>query len=629
MVDEVTLSSVLSDFARTLTTDFPIQGILDHLVERIVDVLDVTAAGVTLISPGTAPRYVAASDADALAFERLQTELGHGPCLTAYQTGDAVTVPDLRDDGRFLDFVPTALAAGVRAVFAFPLRHGAGRLGALDLYRDRAGELDPRDMAAAQTLADVAAAYLLNAQARQEALEISDRFRAGALHDPLTGLPNRTLLQQRIEHAAQRAHRSHTQAAVLFADLDRFKEVNDTYGHRIGDELLVGVARRLSDVVRPGDTLARVSGDEFVILCEDMVDVGDVLRLAARVGDAFTAPFVVAGTEISCTASVGVAYSGPGEAVTDELITHADLAMYQAKRLGGATHQALNQRSATTAGDRGRLDRDLRTALSAGHLDLAYQPIVRTRDRSVVGVEALLRWTHPQHGTVPALTTVGIAEQNGLIEGIGAWVLERGCADRGRWLAEHPGQPVDVSVNVSVRQLMGPGFADTVAGVLERTQMDPAALVLELTEGVFIEDGSRATAVLADLKALGVRLTLDDFGTGYCSLGYLRRFPVDAIKIDQDFVADIGHDASGAAIVAAVSDLAHALGMDVTAEGVETLEQHDVVTSVGCEHAQGFLYGRPLPASGVPELLRCAGDRAAHRSAGVRPPASGPRWQAS
>ena len=604
MVDEDTLSAVLSDFARTLITDFPIQGILDHLVERIVDVLAVTGAGVTLISPGMAPHYVAASNPDALSFERLQTELGEGPCVLAYETGDPVAVPDLRRDDRFPTFVNAALAEGMRAVFAFPLRHGAGRLGALDLYRDRPGELDPRDLAAAQTLADVAAAYLLNAQARQEALEISDRFRTSALHDALTGLPNRALLQQRLEHAAQRAHRSHSQAAVLFADLDRFKWVNDTYCHPVGDQLLIAAAGRLSAVVRPGDTLARVSGDEFVILCEDLAHVSDVIRLANRVHEAFADPFVVGGAELVVTVSVGIAYSGPGETVTDQLITHADLAMYQAKRLGGGNHQVIDLRGAHRAGDRNRLDRDLRSALSGGDLDLAYQPIVRIGDGGMVGVEALLRWTHPESGPIPALTTVSIAEQNGLINEIGAWVLERSCADRRRWLAEHPDQPLDVSVNVSVRQLMSQGFPDTVATVLDRTQMDPAALVLELTEGVFIEDGTRAKDVLADLKALGVRLALDDFGSGYCSLGYLRRLPVDMIKIDQSFVADIGNDPSGSAIVAAVSNLAHVLGLSVTVEGIETRQQHDAVATIGCEHAQGFLYSRPVPAAEVMSLLR-------------------------
>lgn len=290
MVDENALSSVLSEFARTVITDFPIQGILDHLVERIVDVLAVSAAGVTLISPGTAPHYVAASNADALDFERLQTERGQGPCVVAYDTGDAVSVPDMRHEGRFAEFGPAAIAAGMRAVFAFPLRHGTGRLGALDLYRDTPGPLDEWNMAAAQTLADVTAAYLLNAQAREEALKVSDRFRVSALHDALTGLPNRVLLQQQLEHAAQRAHPSHSQAAVLFADIDRFKWVNDTYGHRLGDELLMAVARRLSGVVRPADTLARVAGDEFVILCEDVAQ-DDVLSLAIRVDEAFRTPF--------------------------------------------------------------------------------------------------------------------------------------------------------------------------------------------------------------------------------------------------------------------------------------------------------------------------------------------------
>jgi diguanylate cyclase (GGDEF)-like protein len=617
VVDEDTLSSVLSEFARTLITDFPIQGILDHLVQRIVDVLAVSAAGVTLISPGSAPYYVAASNADALAFERLQTELGQGPCLVAYAVGDAVAVPDIRAEDRFPEFVAAAAAAGMRAVFAFPLRHGDGRLGALDLYRAAPGDLDPRDMAAAQTLADVAAAYLLNAQARQEAQEISDRFRISALHDALTGLPNRVLLQQRLEHAAQRAHRSHSQAAVLFADIDRFKWVNDTYGHGVGDELLIAVARRLSAVVRPGDTLARVSGDEFVILYEDLAHVDDVLSLATRVDEAFRTPFDLAGTAVGITVSVGIAYSGPGETVTDQLVRHADLAMYQAKRLGGATHHVIDLRGASSAGDRNRLDRDLRSAQAGGHLDLAYQPIVRVADSAVIGVEALLRWTHPVHGPIPALTTVSIAEQNGLIGGIGAWVLERGCEDRGRWLAAHPDQPLDLAVNVSVRQMMSAGFTASVARILDATGMDPAALVLELTEGVFIEDGARAVGVLSDLDGLGVRVALDDFGTGYCSLGYLRRFPVDIIKIDQGFVADIGRDPSGAAIVAAISDLAHALGMSVTAEGVETRQQHDAVTRMGCELAQGFLHGHPVPAADVAARLRAGPGRVTRRSEGA------------
>ncbi len=256
MVREDKLSAVLSEFARTLATDFPIQGILDHLVLRIVEILPITAAGVTLISAGRAPRYIAASDESALRFERLQTEVREGPGVSAFELGKAVAIPDLTADERFPRFGPAATEGGLGAVFSFPLRHGDGRLGALDLYRDGVGPLEHHDLGVAQTLADVAAAYLLNAQARDDARATADRFHHIALHDPLTGLPNRLLLQQRLTHAALRAKRSQTNAAILFADLDRFKQVNDTYGHHVGDDLLLAVAQRLSRLVRPGDTLA-------------------------------------------------------------------------------------------------------------------------------------------------------------------------------------------------------------------------------------------------------------------------------------------------------------------------------------------------------------------------------------
>ena len=342
MVHEDTLSSVLGDFARTMLTDFQIQDILDHLVERMVDVLPVTGAGVTLISPGEAPHEVAASDPAALGFEKLQTELGQGPCLTAYESGKSVAVPDLAFDDRYPAFGPAAVAAGMAAVFTFPLGHGVGWLGALDLYRDVPGELAAQDLAAAQTLADVAAAYLVNARARQQALEASEQFRTSALHDALTGLPNRLLLQQRFEHAAQRARRSHSTSGVLFVDLDRFKRVNDTYGHGVGDQLLVAVAGRLSALLRPGDTLARVSGDEFVILCEDLTQLGDVELLVTRLVAAFATAFPLERMELVITASVGVAYCGPGEAITDQHLVAADTAMYQAKRSGGATHRGVD-----------------------------------------------------------------------------------------------------------------------------------------------------------------------------------------------------------------------------------------------------------------------------------------------
>jgi diguanylate cyclase (GGDEF)-like protein len=597
VVREDKLSAVLSEFARTLATDFPIQGILDHLVERIVEVLPVTAAGVTLISEGRAPRYIAASNASALRYEQLQTEIGEGPCLSAYESGAAVAVPDLRVDDCFPRFAPAALQAGLAAVFTFPLCHANGRLGALDLYRDTPGELDHDNMAAAQTLADVAAAYLLNAQARDDASAASDQFRHRSLHDPLTGLPNRLLLQQRLEHAAQRAKRSKTDAAILFADLDRFKQVNDTHGHQVGDELLLAVAQRLSGLVRPGDTLARFSGDEFVFLCEDLQSADDAEILAGRIDAAFTDPFVLSGTELAVTASVGMAYAGPGQDISAQLLVEADIAMYQAKRKGGAGHQIIDLREARLTYDRNSLERDLRSAFAQDELEVAYQPIVRTTDGLVTGVEALLRWTHAARGQVPALSMVAAAEESGLIGDIGAWVLERSCIDRERWMLEHPTARLDLAVNVSVRQLTSPDFCTTVADILEKTGMDRAALVLEVTESILIEDTERALAVLADLKELGIRLALDDFGTGYSSLSYLRRLPIDIVKIDQGFIADIDVAPAGGSIVAAVTDLAQALGLTVTAEGVETVKQRDEITAMGCECAQGFFYARPMSAA--------------------------------
>ena len=560
MVHEQKLSSVLSELARTLVTDFPIQIVLDNLVEGIVEALPVTAAGVTLISEGTAAQYVAAADDDALRFERLR-------------------------------------------IFTFPLRHGDDRLGALNLYSDSPGQLDPRDMDAAQTMADVATAYLLNAQARSEVQAASDRVRHDALHDQLTGLPNRLLLAQRLEHAGQRASRSRTSCAVLFADLDRFKQVNDTYGQRVGDELLLAVARRLSSLVRPGDTLARVCADEFVFLCEDLSGSAGAEVLAKRIDDAFATPFELSGTDLTVTASVGLAFAGPGEEVSNRLVVKADIAMYQVKRKGGASHQIIDLRAAHESNNRQDLERDLRMAFGQDRLDVAYQPIVRSADGVVTGVEALLRWGDPRRASGSPLAMVRAAEQTGLINDIGAWVLERACHDRGRWLHDHPDMPLDLAVNVSGRQLMGPDFAATVAVVLALTGMDPAALVLEMTEDVVIEDSARSRRVLADLRGLGIRLALDDFGTGYSSLSYLRRLPVQILKIDQSFIADIGQSSTGGAVVAAVTHLAHVLGLSVVAEGVETESQRDQVRAIGCESAQGFLYARPMSASAISAYL--------------------------
>ena len=604
MTQDDSLTLVLRDFARTMLTDFDIQRILDVLIERIVTVLPITGAGVTLITEDLAPRYVAASDEAALRFEQLQTSLGQGPCLTAYATGQPVALADLTLDEQYPEFAPAAVADGLAAAFTFPLHHGEQRLGALDLYRSSPGTLPPWAWEAAQTLADVASAYLLNAEARVRAQTAADAFRDQSLHDALTGLPNRLLLQERLEHAAHRASRSHSAAAVLFVDLDRFKRVNDTYGHAAGDDLLRSVAQRLSALLRPGDTLARVSGDEFVVLCEDLATARDAELVADRITQAFAAPFELLTMTVAVTASVGVAYAGPGEVVSARLVSDADSAMYRAKDRGGATHHVLDGGSGSTGF---ALEQELRTATSRSELDLAYQPIVRTASGELVGVEALLRWTHPELGAVPAAATVAMAERTGFIGEVGAWVLERSCRARARWLADHPDRPLQLAVNVSPSQVLDAGYARRVATTLDRSGTDPSALTLEVTEGIFLSESDRTRRVFAELRALGVRLALDDFGTGFSSLNYLRRFPVDVIKIDQSFIADLGRDPTAATVVTATIALAHGLGMTVIAEGVQTEQQRDVLAELGCRLAQGHLYARPMTELDLRDTIARAG----------------------
>jgi diguanylate cyclase (GGDEF)-like protein len=602
MASDRELSSVLSEFARTLGTDFPIQSILDHLVKRIVEIMPISGAGVTLITEGTEPRYVAASNASALIYEKLQTEVEEGPCLAAFQTGEAVSVPDVREDRRFPKFSPRAQRMGLKAVFTFPLRQGEARLGALDLYRDEPGALDEPTMVVAQTLADVAAAYIVNAQSRADLRESADRFRESALHDALTGLPNRVLLVQRLDHAVLRAGRSGKKVAILFVDMDRFKEVNDTFGHQVGDRLLKAVAIRLSGLVRPGDTLARMSGDEFVILCEDLDDAEMVEALASRIDTSLAVAFNLSGQEVRVSASVGIAFSGPGVDVPERILQDADAAMYQAKSNGGGRHQIIDLRAQDATQRRVSLQQDLRGALARDELRTEYQPIVRTADGRVTGVEALLRWEHPTRGLVSPETIVPLAEQSGLIDEIGRWVLEQACWDRHQW-DDPRGDELRISVNVSPHQLMSEDFSGTVARVLAETDTDPGVLTLEVTENVFLQDPNRALMVLGDLRALGVLVALDDFGTGYSWFKRLRRFPVDVVKIDQGFIADLGNP-TASAIVSAVVNLTHVLGMTIVAEGVETAEQHGEVAALGCESCQGFFFARPMSARDLHVLMQ-------------------------
>lgn len=599
---EVALSRVLSEFARTMLTDFPIQGILDHLVGRIVDILPIDAAGVTVIRPGAAPHYIAASNEAALRYEELQSELDEGPCLLAYASGEPVAIPDLRQEKRFPVFAPRALAAGLNAAFTFPLRHGDLQLGALDLYRHTPGGLSPDAMTAAQTLADVAAAYLLNAQARVELQDKSEFSRQASLHDPLTGLPNRVLILERLEQAFARSRRTGKATAVLFIDLDQFKTVNDAHGHRLGDDLLVGVGKRLSGLLRPHDTLGRLSGDEFVVLCEDLDTVAQAAAIAARLAAAFAQPFRLSDVDHSLTASIGVTLDHRNERTPAQLLHDADTAMYEAKRQGGARAHIFRVDQPSIEAETGR-EVDLAAALDRGELYTVYQPIVSTASGRISGFEALLRWRHPTHGLIPPAMFIPLAEQSGLILELGQWVLTQAGTDLHRWRMRLPGSDFTMSVNVSAHQLMAPGFTEMVGSMLRSTETDPRFLTLEVTESIFISDSDRALVILCDLKKTGVQLALDDFGTGYSSLSYLSQFPVDIVKIDRSFVDKLGQDASSRVIIGAVNQLAHGLGMTVIAEGIETEEQHRDVAELGCDLSQGFYFAKPMTTTNIDTLL--------------------------
>lgn len=423
-----------------------------------------------------------------------------------------------------------------------------------------------------------------------------------ATHDPLTGLPNRVLLLDRLGQALARAARSGNATAMLFIDLDRFKVVNDGLGHDVGDRLLAEVAHRLRDSVRGFDTVARFGGDEFVVLCDEVDDTATLVALAQRIADALKHPFVLDGTEIYVTASTGIALAEGTDTPTD-LLRKADVAMYRAKAAGGDDFAIFDGAMQAWADTRLDTESALRGAIGREELRVHYQPVYELPGGHPTGVEALVRWERPGLGLVPPAQFIGVAEETGAIVEIGTWVLEEACAQAVRWQHEQHASDLSMSVNVSTRQLGSPGFVDVVAEALARTGLEPAGLILEITESVLVEDAVQAQAVLRELKALGVRLALDDFGTGHSSLVYLLRFPIDVLKVDRSFVQEVHSTGEGSTIVGAVIALAHGLGMTVVAEGVETAEHLEALARLGCDYAQGYHLARPGPPSEISRLL--------------------------
>jgi len=422
-----------------------------------------------------------------------------------------------------------------------------------------------------------------------------DQLRRQAFHDPLTGLPNRSLLEERTDHALRRALRSSRRPVMLLLDLDGFKAVNDTVGHGAGDEVLRAVAERISACLRPGDTAARLGGDEFAVLLDEVASLAEACTVAERLVERIEAPYKLSGRTLGLSACIGITEARDQHTTVGDLLGDADMAMYVAKSRGRGAHQVFTPELRSAMRERLRMQEHLAGALRNGELSLVYQPQVDMATRRVTGVEALLRWDSPAHGSVPPDVFIPIAEQLGLVTEIDLWVLRTACADLCRW-RDAGGHALRVAVNISGRDLDSPTLVDDVRRTLVEHMLDPWQVELELTEGVAVLQPEDAVQRLGALRALGIRIGIDDFGTGYSMFSRLRELPIDRLKIDRSFVHDLGHDDDAMAIVGSMVAMGHALGLALVAEGVESERALELLAELGCDGAQGFHICRPLPA---------------------------------
>jgi len=443
-------------------------------------------------------------------------------------------------------------------------------------------------------------------RATEELAQREAHIRHLAEHDSLTGLPNRALLQDRLIQTMARAERAGSRLALLYIDLDRFKLVNDSLGHPVGDALLQEVAQRLQATVRVSDTVSRQGGDEFLVLLDEIESADDAARVAQKMLDLLAQPCWVAGHELTVTPSIGISLYPDDSTDMITLIKSADIAMYQVKEGGRNAYQFYTGDMNERASERLALEHGLRRALERGEMLLHYQPRIELASGRIVGLEALLRWRHPVLGLVPPGRFIAIAEDSGLIVPIGEGVLHEACRQSLAWQAA--GLPaLPIAVNLSAVQFRRAGLEDSLRDILAATGLPPHLLELELTESIVMNHAEDTVAILARLHELGVRLSIDDFGTGYSSLSYLKRFPIEKLKVDQSFIHDVTSDANDAAIVRGIVSLAHSLGIGVIAEGVETREQLDFLRGLGCEEAQGSYFSPPLPPDGIEALLRKGG----------------------
>jgi diguanylate cyclase (GGDEF)-like protein len=588
----------LSAIQRAIARRSPLPEILQAITSGARELLGAEMAGLNLVE--TDDRTLGSMVACSGVAPELLARLKRVPLVAGGVSGLAILGDELvfvADYGNSPIAVPGMAKASLKSAMAVPVHSDSVVVGSLVV-----------GSYSAHREWDKASQEVLTVFAEHVSLALTDAHTLEAMnqgfHDSLTGLAGRALFRTRMESAFAAA--TDGGVATLFIDLDRFKVVNDSLGHAAGDLLLVSVAERISACLRAGDTAARLGGDEFAVLLAGVGGVDKAVPVARRIMAALRKPFDLCGSETSVTCSVGIAFAAAdtsGASDASELMVHADLAVYQAKKLGKDRYEIFEPAMQASFQAALAMEADLRRAVVRHEFELRYQPIVHLRTAEITGLEALVRWQHPQRGIIPPLEFIPLAEQTGLIVPIGEWVLREACQQTARWNERRGEHPLSVSVNLSAVQLDQGDLPELVESALDDSGLPPSCLVIELTESLVVDHRPGTLEQLERLKALGVRLAIDDFGTGYSSLAYLRRFPVDIIKIDKSFVDDVGDDLTAAALTLGIIQLGQALQLSTVAEGIEDIGQLNELTDGNCELGQGYYFAEPLPGQAMDDLL--------------------------